>query len=316
MMHSGQEEATFQDNSSNNAGPSRNLSPSRQTTSGSASDNEASERPVREKLQMASLASMSELSNHPIERSRENADAPNAMTGAIETVPVPEITRKDGSRGRLKKQRSLDQIGSADEDRRVLSRVGAEYTCHVREIPQEFHAGVPIRSDDNPALASPLHEEPVDEPDRSREDRASPGTSISGLKGADSLKTEDDDSVGYSNKIGSPIQGRAFQPEQDRRAETNVGLEQEIGDGTTSPRKKRSRDQLDSDLDREQKIVATEELRAQRLSSELDRSDVTGFAEKITLPVKTSGLIQWQNVEQSERLKVSSLSIVPLDRMI
>ena len=37
------------------------------------------------------------------------------------------------------------------------------------------------------------------------------------------------------------------------------------------PRKKRSRDQLDADIDREQKIVATEEAKAQRRSEEQER---------------------------------------------
>ena len=45
-------------------------------------------------------------------------------------------------------------------------------------------------------------------------------------------------------------------------------------DHLTSPRRKRSRDPLDTDLHREQKIVATEEAKANRRSEELERNEV------------------------------------------
>ena len=47
----------------------------------------------------------------------------------------------------------------------------------------------------------------------------------------------------------------------------------EINHSMYGPRKKRSRDQLDAELDREQKIVATEEAKAQRRSEEHERDD-------------------------------------------
>ena len=56
--------------------------------------------------------------------------------------------------------------------------------------------------------------------------------------------------------------------EEKRKAEDH-----EMNDGAYSPRKKRSRDQMDTEADREQKIAATEEARAQRRSDELDRSE-------------------------------------------
>ena len=47
----------------------------------------------------------------------------------------------------------------------------------------------------------------------------------------------------------------------------------EMRDSTASPRKKRSRDQFDPDIDREQKIAATAETRAHRRSDEIQRGD-------------------------------------------
>ena len=49
----------------------------------------------------------------------------------------------------------------------------------------------------------------------------------------------------------------------------------EMRDSTVSPRKKRSRDQFDPDVDREQKIAATEETRAHRRSDEISRSETS-----------------------------------------
>lgn len=56
---------------------------------------------------------------------------------------------------------------------------------------------------------------------------------------------------------------------------------------TLGPRKKRSRNQLDADIDREQKIVATEEARAQRRSEEQER-DVPHVSTKPDLTVRSS----------------------------
>ena len=72
--------------------------------------------------------------------------------------------------------------------------------------------------------------------------------------------------------------GEAVQPTSE--AETNSVSEEveketsdhEMRDSTVSPRKKRSRDQFDPDVDREQKIAATEGTRAHRRSDEMSRS--------------------------------------------
>ena len=59
---------------------------------------------------------------------------------------------------------------------------------------------------------------------------------------------------------------------------------QELRDSTSSPRKKRSRDQFDADADREQKIMATEEARAHRRSAEIDRvGDPDSTGTKVVL---------------------------------
>ena len=68
--------------------------------------------------------------------------------------------------------------------------------------------------------------------------------------------------------------------EEKRKAE-----DEEMKDGDYSPRKKRSRDQMDTEADREQKIAATEGTRAQRRSEELDRADNCSQSGAIGLEV-------------------------------
>ena len=55
----------------------------------------------------------------------------------------------------------------------------------------------------------------------------------------------------------------------------NETSDHEMRDSTVSPRKKRSRDQFDPDLDREQKIAATKETRAHRSSDEMSRGETS-----------------------------------------
>ena len=55
----------------------------------------------------------------------------------------------------------------------------------------------------------------------------------------------------------------------------NETSDHEMRDSTVSPRKKRSRDQFDPDLDREQKIAATNETRAHRRSDEMSRGETS-----------------------------------------
>ena len=56
-------------------------------------------------------------------------------------------------------------------------------------------------------------------------------------------------------------------------------MDREMRDATSSVRKKRSRNHFDAELDRDQKILATEGAKAQRRSDELDRRDPVGASD-------------------------------------
>ena len=81
---------------------------------------------------------------------------------------------------------------------------------------------------------------------------------------------------GHRDEAGEPAQrtSEAVTNSVSEEAE-NETSDHEMRDSTISPRKKRSRDQFDPDLDREQKIAATKETRAHRRSDEMSRGETS-----------------------------------------
>ena len=81
---------------------------------------------------------------------------------------------------------------------------------------------------------------------------------------------------GHRDEAGEPVQrtSEAATNSVSEEAE-NETSDHEMRDSTVSPRKKRSRDQFDPDLDREQKIAATKETRAHRRSDEMSRGETS-----------------------------------------
>ncbi|KAL9629169.1 MAG: hypothetical protein Q9164_006992, partial [Protoblastenia rupestris] len=296
MTQGGREEQTLQEGCGSMQQSSRDTSPSMQNASGSASDNDTGERPVREKFKKASLVSMSGKSSQatleqPLQETR--------LHGAKTTTPVAasevEPTGTGRSRGRPIKKRSLDDLDSTGKFHATLPEVAASHTNgHARKRSRDVRAGVPLRVDDKMSVTSPLDEK----------DRESAGVSDlnfvnrhvpleSDMAKPEMMETiapieEQAEGNANGNPIIKPLEGGAEPEGEAPTAMQSADAPQEKREGAASPTKKRSRDQLDTELDREQKIAATEELRAQRLSSELDRSQVTAYGEEITQTLETS----------------------------
>ena len=80
----------------------------------------------------------------------------------------------------------------------------------------------------------------------------------------------------HRKEIGEPAQRKSEAAMDEVSEEVEKGSsDHEMRDSTVSPRKKRSRDQFDPDVDREQKIAATEETRAHRRSDEIPRGETS-----------------------------------------
>ena len=211
----------------------------------SASDNDASERPVREKLKKTSIASIPKSGLNPPrndfaiepesriegQRSREDSSAAHEPVKA-EVVP----------RGRPLRKRSFDDLEPEEDS--VGDRSIAEPSGHVRKRSRDVRLGEEIKGDER--LRRP---------------------------GQIPVQEEEEGEEGMLDKdLGAPRSGDKKQITNDlsRSSDQDV-VDQEMRDSAFSPRKKRSRDQFDTETHREQKIPATEEAKAHRRSEENER---------------------------------------------
>ena len=326
MTQLGREDRTVHHDSRSKSELSRDLSPSIQPASGSASENELGERPVREKLKKASLATISGQSAPPsLEQSKDGTSTSAPATAALVTASENGSAPKEENRGRPLKKRSFDDLDLAGTEGTALHEEGPDYiNGHARKRSRDVRTDVRQRASDKPSVTSPLHEALEDGPtSKSALDPAISDVSLGSTGEMPDANIDYapgrgiDDGGGNAKQTsnlsdnGSPETEEAA-PQGVRRADAD----QEFGEGAASPRKKRSRDQLDTEHDREQKIAATEGLRAQRLSSELDRSEGSALAEKNAAPLEASDLGQRQDSEQSERSTVSCGQSHMLDALL
>lgn len=205
----------------------------------SSSDNDTSERPVREKLKKTSIASISK--NGPVGplAHMETGQADAMSTQHVEEDLVAEKETIDpfvGSRGRSLKKRSFedfettegDSVELADHSARILSG-------HGRKRSRDVHSGQSLEGD---FQTSGDAKTPVVEVD------------VQNLNDNDMIEPDN------SHLISAPL-------------DVANSLDQDMRDSALSPRRKRSRD-LDTDMHREQKIPATKGIRkAMRSSDEM-----------------------------------------------
>ena len=257
------------------------------STTDSASDNDASEKSAREKFKKTSLAS---LSKHALPSEASPGDEPDPTTTnptELAGAPLHEENTKEEPRGRAVAKRALedeDMDFPARENPVAHERLPDPSNGHIRKRSRDVRAGNHVK-DDGRFYDAP--KKPVQEDDRETANKEKLEMT-SQEQPEDSLITGTDDTdtggipVHLKFEEGSvlPVAGDKNRAEGDKSAQT-LGTEEkrkaedeEMKDGAYSPRKKRSRDYMDTEADREQKIAATEETRAQRRSDELDRSDM------------------------------------------
>jgi len=220
-------------------------------TSDRTSDNEASEGPVREKLKKTSIASIPRQAGscESAEEIEAEANPTIAHVLANDAQAAGEGSCSEAAdRGRPVRKRSFDDL---DMD------TAAQSDHHEPETGTQ-DGRERKRSKDVRASRDP----------HSKTDEVT----VSAIQPADVVekrkKAEEDDESTEAKEIPNEMNEHAIPASTDTEL-----VNEEMHLSTFSPRKKRSRDQLDADSHREQKIPATEEAKAHRRSEEQERDD-------------------------------------------
>lgn len=278
--------------------PSTEPSTSSRPTTDSISDNDTGEKPVREKLKKASLASMS--GNIEGEQgSAINANEENsASTPMYRDSLLEKQTNKKGvePRGRPVKKRSFDDPDTPEADGNETARENVaklNANGHLRKRSRDVRVGETRMEDRRTVLAgTPVREESED----AAHGVETKETCISGPKSSLNSKSPATETLSpvemeQDNQIQGITEPKHYDSgtlQQDEVAKAEQeSADQEMRDSASSPRRKRSRDHFDTEADREQKIPATEEARAHRRSDELERDE--GLIVSNRSPVSPEG---------------------------
>ena len=289
------------------------MSPSQylRSTTDSLSDNDNGEKPVREKLKKTSLASMS---NHIVERQertlKSNGENSEPVHVDKDSSPGKDIDKKAVEpRGRPVKKRSFDDLDTPDSESVEAGRehVAKPYANgHLRKRSRDVRVGELSTENRRPLLAgTPVREEPEDAENgfdtseacingsKNVVDRKLPVTEV-----RSPVETEQSQQFQKPSELAQSVSGTVqnnhlVDGEKD-------SADQEMQEPAFTPQKKRSRDQIDTDADREQKIPATEEARAHRRSDELERSEVSSVRTRTSVSPKGSGTAGKQPITVEE----------------
>lgn len=217
--------------------------------SDSASDNETSERPVREKLKKASIASMpkdslgysssSVRADEDVEFRHANSSIKSELASSMgKTLDASA----NGCGGRAERNQSFEHLP-----------LGGKYQIYACENEAERNTAPPRKIYIDVQSNNSKEKNPM-----------KPMRQVAGAEHND-LSPDDNAATAPPPTLVPRIDSNILPlPQRDLD-------DFELGYALFGPRKKRSRDQLDADIDREQKIVATEEAKAQRRSEEQER---------------------------------------------
>ena len=255
----------------------------------SPSDNDSNEKSAREKFKKTSIASLYKQTT-PLEAGFQSEKDPDATETLGDVVPKSTDITEDGSRGRSAGKRALEDQddGTSEHDSGVDSELQpGTPNGHTRKRSRDVRAGEDVKGSGRPqaSLQEPLMEESEDftaseERGASVEYRLGDNVTHNTYRHEHTGNSADPkpqetpifSSLNHELVSGGARQSQSLSLEGEGKCE-----DEEMKDGTVSPRKKRSRDQLDAVADREQKIAATEETRAQRRSEELERANASSL---------------------------------------
>ena len=270
-----------------------------QPSPASMDDIDNSERSAREKLKKASLGSLGEASEHD---GLENSDGPSLTslpTSGLTQESTRTLATLETNRGRPQRKRSYEDFEKAGNETEIAAEGQPEYaSSHSRKRSRDIQSKGPTSSqqDSQPYGTDYANEEFKDEAAYSPSHISYKSALGDKLEISPSpLASREPDGHDNHGAASSVSDGDAkledLKPDNTAKSDT---LDQEMEGGALSPRRKRSRDQFDTEVDRELKIAATEEARALRLSSEMDRDEMITGSAKTPLasatPEATGGL--------------------------
>lgn len=246
---------------------------------GIASDYEANEGPVREKLKKTSIASLTgQIEPHSkADTEKEQIELDRGDFLQKKAFPTGETLETDvEGRGRPLRKRSFEDSGADKETENDLDKaVNRSYEGRQRKRSKDVHANRVAWTE----------------------------TQERGLSRSPVPKEIEGGAAVCEMPVPSNLANTQTKPDSEHRSAADNTADQEMSDRVFSPRKKRSRDPLDADPHREQKIVATEEARAHRRSEELERSEI--------LPAKgeqmNGTLMEGPTPEHVERLSIKEV---------
>ena len=225
--------------------------PSLKSNKDHATDNEASEGPVREKLKKTSIASIPREAGSPVVDEVSQSEASPTIAEVLESsepATTESLEREAIDRGRPIKKRSFDDLGidkaiqSDYNDQDVASALERE-----RKRSKDVHASRAPQSSLQEDFVAP-HQLPK--------------------QANEAWKLNENDRNSTTEQASKEAGRDPIPPIVD----TDLA-DEDMQQSTFSPRKKRSRDQMDADTHREQKIPATEEAKAYRGSEEHERDE-------------------------------------------
>ena len=263
------------------------------SSSETISDNDANEKPVREKLKKTSIASISQHPSGPQEEVFKDSSSGGAVVASDQRQSLSESinlnTVLDPSRGRLIKKRSFDDIETtkadlnAPEDNRDRNE---NLNGHARKRSRDIRTSELSKDDRQLRRVDITVEEDL-------VDVAHQGLWPEPLRNnVDEQGAINPSSTGVTHP--TEFEQSSDHHDADKKIayvalETHKGCaEQGIQNLSASPRKKRSRGGFDTEIDREQKIPATEVARAHRRSDELERTETTPSNMQDALPPENS----------------------------
>ena len=239
---------------------------SRLPTPEKASDNDTSEKPVVEKLKHTSIAPNSQYT----EIIENDNFAPRRSPSETNSTALDTTS----GRGRPVKKRSFDDLESAGAYRDAAPGKEGQHegtNGHARKRSRDIRVSEPTKVDKQVYVVGTAVEE---------ESEGSP-TPANVLESRTFERKEENSDFGLPLSAGRTKGATQDQNQEDHTTSTKAQStgadkapeDRDMQDLTAIPRKKRSRDQLDSEADRDQKILATDEARAQRRSDEIERTD-------------------------------------------
>ena len=209
----------------------------------SASDNDTGERPVREKLKKTSIATLPKYGVTAASADGLVDDEEYMASHSTESQANPDLDNiGQDTRGRPTRKRSFEDLEATDDVSGATKPNQKNYAKgshegHARKRSRDIHT------------------------DGSSRDNGHKRTSPQGEVLEEEAKGElEDKDIRRSQERSNTPSG---QPE---------AMDEDEVHGVLSPRKKRSRDQVEQDQDKKQKVAATEEERARRNSEEEEKA--------------------------------------------